>query len=177
MISNPIVELSANSIYIATRTITNPMNQTMMLGGFRWHWALYVTDKGGEATRHDWAKVGLVEKHRSKVINPTRTYSTNNAVLAYLKVSSCSPPDTNKMEEICESVFPGGSKPTVRENRAAGMTCRTWLLRVLKILNEEGFIARENGIEGIEDEVREISAQEEQKLTECSFDISFVGEV
>ena len=165
--SNPIVELSAKSVYISTNS--------MMSDGF--HWSLYVTDKDGKAKRHDWAQVGLVEKYRSKVVDPARTYSTNNAVLAYLKVSGCSPPDTHKMEEICQSVFPGGSKPTVRENRAAGMTCRTWLLQVLKVLNEEGFIVRENGIEGIENKVREISAQQEQKLTEGSFTISFVGEV
>ena len=69
------------------------------------------------------------------------------------------------MEEFCRSVFPGGSKPTVKENRQAGMTCRTWLLQVLKVLIEEGFV----GIEGIEDKVREISAAQEQKLAEGSF--------
>ena len=48
-----------------------------------------------------------------------------------------------------QSVFPSGSKPTVRENRATSMTCRTWLLQVLEVLEEEGFMVRESGIEGI----------------------------
>jgi len=165
--SNPIIELSANSVYISTRS--------MMSDGF--HWSLYVTDQDGRATRHDWAQAGLVEKYQSKLVDPARTYSSNNAVLAFLKVCGCYPPDANKMEEICRSVFPGGSKPTVRENRAVGMTCRTWLLQVLEVLKGEGFMVRENGIEGIEDKVREISAKQEQKLTEDSFTISFVGEV
>jgi hypothetical protein len=165
--SNPIINLSASSIYISTNTIFSV--------GF--HWSLFVTDENARATRHDWAQSGAIEKYRTKVIDPTKTYSSNNAVLVYLKVGGCSPPDANRMEEFCRSVFPGGSKPTVKENRQAGMTCRTWLLQVLKVLIEEGFVVRENGIEGIEDKVREISAAQEQKLAEGSFNFSFVGEV
>lgn len=165
--SNPVVKLSANSIYISTSTILSD--------GF--HWSLFVTDGNARATRHDWAQSGIIEKYRCKKIDPTKTYSTNNAVLVYLKVGGCSPPDANKMDEICRSVFPGGSKPTVRENREAGMTCRTWLLQVLEVLYEEGFVVRENGIQGIEAKVRKISAENEQKLAEGDFSISFVGEV
>jgi len=165
--SNPIVKLSANSIYISTNSIIS--------GGF--HWSLFVTDEIARATRHDWAQSGVIEKYRSRAIDPTKTYSSNNAVLVYLKVGGCSPPDANRMGEICRSVFPGGSKPSVRENREAGMSCRTWLLQVLEVLIEEGFVVRENGIEGIEDKVREISAEQEQNLAEGSFNFSFVGEV
>ena len=43
---------------------------------------------------------------------------------------------------------PGGSKATIKENRAAGMRCRTWLLQVL-----EGGVCGQNSIEGIEDKV------------------------
>ena len=165
--SNPIIKLSVDSIYISMTS--------MISDGF--HWSLYVTEGNAKATRHDWAQSGLIEKYRSRMIDPTRTYSSNNAVLVYLKVGSCSPPDANRMEEICRSVFPGGSKATVKENREAGMTCHTWLLQVLEVLIEERFVVRENGIEGIEEIVREISAEQEQKLAEGSFTSSFVGEV
>jgi hypothetical protein len=124
-----------------------------------------------------WAQVGLIEKYRSKHINPVTTYSTNNAVLVYLKVRGCSPPDAEKMKEICASVFPGGSKPTVKANRQAGMTCRTWLLQVLKILVTEGFLVRQNGYEGIEQTVKKISEEQESKLADDTFEISFVGEI
>ncbi|KAF8521095.1 hypothetical protein BU17DRAFT_46022, partial [Hysterangium stoloniferum] len=96
---------------------------------------------------------------------------------AYLKVMGCLPPDAEKMKEICTSIFPGGSKPSVKENRQAGMTCRTWLLQVLKILEAEGFLVRQNGIEGIEKTVKMISEEQESKSAAGTFVISFVGEI
>ena len=77
--SNPIVRLSDNSVYISTTS--------MISDGF--HWSLYITGhaQDGKATRHNWAQVGLVEKYRSKIIDPTTIYSANNVVLAYLKIA------------------------------------------------------------------------------------------
>lgn len=106
------------------------------------------------------AQAGLVE---TKVIDPARI---NNAVLAYLKVGGRSPPDADKMEKTVKLASQVAASP-LKENRAAGMTCRTWLLQVLEVLKGEGFLVRENNIEGIEDRVREIRKQE-QKLIDGS---------
>jgi hypothetical protein len=171
--SNPVVQLTPNSVYIATSTILSD--------GF--HWALYVTDENNRATRHEWQQEGLIEEYKSELVHPVRTYTENyNMVLAYLRVRGCTPPPdsdggTTAMERICRSIFPDGSKPSVMENRAAGMSCRTWLLKVLKELEVAGFLVRENGIDGIEDGVKGISAREELKSADNKFEISFVGEI
>jgi hypothetical protein len=149
--SNPVVQLAASSVYVTTNLMLSP--------GF--HWCLYVTDKDGYATRHHWAQ-GLtgIEQYKSNLIDPVTTYTTNSAVLAYLKIGECLPPDAEKMKEICASVLPG-SKLTVKENRQAGITCRTWLLQVLTILEAKGFLVRPNGCEGIEQAVKKISEEQE----------------
>lgn len=76
-----------------------------------------------------------------------------HVVLAYLRVRGGTNPGAEKMWELCASVFPGGSKPTVKEHRDAGISCRAWLLSALEMLSSEGFITREKGIEGIEQTV------------------------
>jgi hypothetical protein len=78
--SNPVIQLAASSVYVTTNLMLSP--------GF--HWCLYVTDKDGYATRHHWAQ-GLtgIEQYKSNLIDPVTTYSTNSAVLAYLKIGGC----------------------------------------------------------------------------------------
>ncbi|PFH47900.1 hypothetical protein AMATHDRAFT_66589 [Amanita thiersii Skay4041] len=167
MSSNPIVRLAPNSVYIATN---------LLLVGY--HWALYVTDSNGISTQHQWAEDVVGESYQVNVVDPVTTYPADNVILAYLKVGGCTPPDDiDVMKRICASVFPGGTKPTVKENREAAMTCRTWLLQVLQVLQTEGYLVRENGTAGIEETVKKISQSQEECVANGTFNISLVDEI
>ncbi|KAF8526997.1 hypothetical protein BU17DRAFT_40254, partial [Hysterangium stoloniferum] len=96
---------------------------------------------------------------------------------AYLKVMGCLPPDAEKLKEICTSIFPVGSKHSDKENCQAGITCPTWLLQVLKILEAEGFLVRQNGIQGSKQTVKRIFEEQESKSGAGTFVISFVREI
>ncbi|KAF8900605.1 hypothetical protein CPB85DRAFT_1394646 [Mucidula mucida] len=120
------VILERDSLYICTVQLAT--------GAF--HWAIILTDEKARAIRHHWYQVAgkpYAETYGSQVITPAAR-TGNSAVLGYYKLAGYVPcPD---FVEVCRNVFT--SHATVDQNRAMGMTCRTWILHVLKGLYIRG---------------------------------------
>lgn len=155
---NPVVPLLPNSLYITT--------QTLILVG-KWHWTLIATDTDGNVARHQWATVtgwkhqsiGAAEQHLCDHQQP-RVYTNNVMTLCFLKVDGYQPQTLDRITQLCTDVFPS-SYSDVRSNRRAGFTCRTFVLRILERMINEGVINRPNRLAGLEDSVKELSTKAE----------------
>ncbi|KAG6812176.1 hypothetical protein H0H92_004044 [Tricholoma furcatifolium] len=176
MDSNPIITLQPDSLYIAT-------NQIFTQSG-KFHWSLYLTDSSGHATKHHWVQVygsQYAEAYRVEVV-PIRTYSSDAvATFAYLKVLGFTPPEKHIFDEAVTMAFP---KPyrmglgTVKDNRQANLTCRTWLFGVLRELANRGCLERSETLEALEQKVTEISTKlENESVNTGGFEMFLVDEI
>lgn len=146
------VPLERDSLYICTVQLAT--------GAF--HWAIILTDDNAHAVRHHWYQVAgrpYAEAYGSQVITPA-TRTGNSAVLGYYKLDGYAPcPD---FVHVCRTVFT--SHATVDQNRAAGLTCRTWILEVLKGLYIKGAFPNRKEtpiefIDGLERQIKTMSTQ------------------
>ncbi|KAI0776025.1 hypothetical protein BD413DRAFT_258812 [Trametes elegans] len=141
----------------------------LLVPGF--HWGLYITDEHGIPTRHEWAEVkgardrtAPVEAYSTTVINPVReSDQENRSNLAFVKVHGYTPRGVD-VRAAFASLEPGGGSSSWRENRKNGLSCRTWLMRALALLQSEGEIMRDSSVQEIEDKVKEIGMGVEQRL-------------
>ncbi|OSD05007.1 hypothetical protein PYCCODRAFT_1406332 [Trametes coccinea BRFM310] len=156
--------LQPNSVYICLTQLLVP--------GF--HWGLYLTDERGVATRHEWAEVkgrrergSPVEAYGVSIIDPvTEIDQENRRNLAFVKVRGYAPNSTVDVHALFRSLEPAGGSSSWMENRKRGLSCRTWLLRALSLLQKEGLISREDSVSGIEDVVKQIGLDVECRLGE-----------
>ncbi|KAJ3865120.1 MAG: hypothetical protein NXY57DRAFT_431929 [Lentinula lateritia] len=167
---NPVVTLEPFSLYISTTQIFAQPG--------KFHWSFYLTDAYGIATRYHWSERGgtrgvYAEGVHVQVINPVTTYSASyNVALAYFKVTGFNPATPpNIMQQAAFSAFPE-SYLTVRENRQNGLSCRTWVLQVLRTLITWRYLVRNDYPESIEAVVKARSMQVENSLM-----TSFTGSV
>ncbi|KAJ3903443.1 hypothetical protein F5879DRAFT_959566 [Lentinula edodes] len=160
---NPVVKLESSSLYISTTQIF------ARHGAF--HWIIYVTDADGKASTYQWSEQGgtpglQAEGVDIQELHPVTTYSsTNNLTLAFFKITgfnSATPSD--KIRQAALVAFPDRGYPSVRENRQNNLTCRTWALKVLRILIDEGWLVRNDIPEVIEDIVKKRSMEVEGNL-------------
>jgi hypothetical protein len=70
----------------------------------------------------------------------------STVVLAYFRVRGYVPVPVAVLADICEHAFPHTYGST-EANRARGLTCRTWVTRVLQGLREAGYLRRESTAE------------------------------
>jgi hypothetical protein len=176
--SNPPIALEANSLYIATSQIMAP-------GKF--HWAFYLTDAAGVATKHHWyqapAGTGYAESYQYRVIDPVATYSnTGVATFVYLKVRGFTSPGATIFREVASTAFPEEIRfgfGSVRDNRQANLSCRTWVMRVLDRLINLGYIRNNSPLKWIEQETRRISMviETHSAVTGLGVEVSYVGEI
>ncbi|KDQ20731.1 hypothetical protein BOTBODRAFT_183467 [Botryobasidium botryosum FD-172 SS1] len=164
--SDPVVILEPNSLYVATETI--------MADGF--HWAIFITDAQGIATRHQWAenlkRSSEPEKYLMDVVDPVTTYMNNRCMLGHFKIMGYTPPaDSKVVHDICRTAFPT-SFATWKENRKHKMTYRTWILKVLGSLQDIGVISRSDLVEGVEGIITSQSRALETRLSVAEFDVS-----
>ncbi|EPT00277.1 hypothetical protein FOMPIDRAFT_6280, partial [Fomitopsis schrenkii] len=152
--------LEPNSLYICLTQLLVP--------GF--HWGLYFTDGRGVATRHEWAEVRgrrdltqPVEAYQVALIHPVTVNDAQNRLnLALAKVSGYSPPPPQyDVQARFAGIELGGGYSDVRRNRKSGLSCRTWLMRALVLLQEDVIIRRDTPLSDIEDVVKSIGAEVE----------------
>ncbi|TRM62930.1 hypothetical protein BD626DRAFT_569505 [Schizophyllum amplum] len=144
----------------------------LLVPGF--HWGLYFTDERGIATRHEWAEVkgardrlSPVEAYRATVIDPvTESDQENRFNLAFVKVRGYTPNVALDIRSSFSAVEPSGGWSSWRENRKNGLSCRTWLIRALALLQKEGVVVRECPVEEIEEAVKKIGTEVERRLGE-----------
>ncbi|KAI0061462.1 hypothetical protein BV25DRAFT_1857368 [Artomyces pyxidatus] len=157
---NPKIPLEPNSLYIAT-------SQLVMGDPGTFHWSFYLTDSAGVATKHHWAEIqsrdptSYAEGYISTVVEPVTTYSKNfQATFAYCKVNGFTFPGQAAFKAVASQAFPEDRRlgfPTMRANRAAGLTCRTWVMAILGHLQTLGYLQRVETAEWFEAKVKEIS--------------------
>ncbi|KIY70407.1 hypothetical protein CYLTODRAFT_419764 [Cylindrobasidium torrendii FP15055 ss-10] len=151
------VTLEPDSLYICTVQLAT--------GAF--HWAIIITDGHSRAVRHHWYQVvgqPYAEAYGSQLITPANR-TGNSAVLGYYKIDGYIP--SPAFEDICRTVFT--SHATVNENRAHGITCRTWILAVLKALHQQGSFPNRTGpvadfISAVETQIKTMSTQADNKF-------------
>lgn len=157
------VSLECNSMYICT----------VQLASGAFHWAIVLTDDNMRAVRHHWYQVSgqpYAETYGAQVISPSSS-TGNSAVLGYYKINDYHPsPD---FIDLCRTVFT--SHASVDQNRANGLTCRTWIIAVLDALYERGsFPNRKEGsisdfTSSIEKQVKEMSTQADHNFLSLFF--------
>ncbi|KAA1473210.1 hypothetical protein DENSPDRAFT_839658 [Dentipellis sp. KUC8613] len=141
----------------------------LLVPGF--HWGLYITDEHGVPTRHEWAEVkgvrdrtAPVEAYGTTIINPVRESDQENRFnLAFIKVRGYMP----RGFDVCAlfaSLEPVGGSTSWHTNRKNGLSCRTWLIRALALLQREGAIARDRPVQEIEEMVKKIGMEVELRL-------------
>ena len=156
--------LEPNALYICLTQLLVP--------GF--HWGLYITDEHGVATRHEWAEVkgrrepgSPVEAYGVSIINPvTEIDQENRRNLAFVKVRGFTPNAAIDLCALFGGLEPSGGSSNWMENRKRGLSCRTWLMRALALLQKEGVINREGPVGDIEEIVKQIGLEVERRLGE-----------
>ncbi|KAH9847945.1 hypothetical protein C2E23DRAFT_477047 [Lenzites betulinus] len=121
------VQLQPDSLYIAT---------TPLLNSF--HWALIHIDQNGVATRHHWAAMSTSSSNpqgpgayiEQALPHGPLSKINNDCILAYFKISDCSPIGVAELRRECSSIF-RTSYPAAQETRLHHVTCRTWITHIL----------------------------------------------
>jgi len=175
--SNHLLSLDRDALYIETQSQTEEG---------KYHWALLFVDASGGITRHHWAEPPPISP-RASPTQRTAHASTSAELygresipaiaatmrpgtallLGYCKVSGYRGGLTNSMlDEVCSSTFKG-SYPTVELNRAHGLNCRTWLLKVLGTLQERGLVVKGTPVAELEKQVCNISREADFRRLEA----------
>lgn len=120
--------LQPNSLYIHT---------TPLLGN-RFHWALIHVDDRGVCSRHQWAAATRDPRGREDYVEQALPRGAGpkadaDVILAYFQIEDYIPIDISAFRTLCASIFPS-SFPTMEQNRAADITCRTWIAAILSNL-------------------------------------------
>lgn len=124
------VQLLPNSIYI----LTSPL----LHGAF--HWSLVHVDAYGRGTRHHWAPSSASSRNERYVEQDFRAPSDASGAIALFRVSGYTAPlDVQSLRLACAGVFPS-SFATAEQNRAHGLSCRTWITRLLGRLRDAGHL-------------------------------------
>ncbi|VDB83337.1 unnamed protein product [Peniophora sp. CBMAI 1063] len=141
-----------------------------------YHWSLYMVDAKGEVARYHWSQNDApASKNRpaerftvSVVKGPVRKVTpTMHMIFGMVKIEAYTPrPNTTHevMKEHLRTIFERSYR-TVDENRAAGITCRTWVFAALEKLRQVGLLRlTREGAAGLEGKVKGIS-QNAERLT------------
>ena len=163
--------LEPNCLYIAT--------QTMPTAGFQtFHWTIITVDSDGRTTWHQWASPnglagtipivpGVAEQYIRLSSISSSAFTRNPSVLAYFRVKGYYAPSSGDARSRYEAAFQevfSSSYATVRENRARGITCRTWALRVLNALQRSAIIRRNDDVTVQDATIKGTSAEQEEIL-------------
>ncbi|TFK31781.1 hypothetical protein BDQ12DRAFT_660068 [Crucibulum laeve] len=130
--SSRTVKLRRNSLYITTQPVVPTYPG-------KYHWSLLVTDNDGRITRHHWAGLGgsrgpqFAEGYLMQDIQSTHSATKNGFYTGYFRIKGCKNLDYGNLHWICRSTY-GLGYPTVNANRASNVSCRTWLIYILKCL-------------------------------------------
>ncbi len=170
------VQLEPSSLYVVTTQTMGPVG--------KFHWAFYLTDSKGGATRLHWTTSGYGAATAEHVgyyyISQPSTYTEEAGVaFAFVKISGLEPTmGVDDLLQMFQGIFdPADGFPSIRENRARGITCRTWLLRVVEKLVKAGWIRRPDGspaMENMEAFIVEKSMEQEALVSRGEFERALV---
>ncbi|KAI0061464.1 hypothetical protein BV25DRAFT_759104 [Artomyces pyxidatus] len=157
--NNPEISLEAESLYIATSQIVADPG--------KFHWSFYVTNSAGVATQHQWAELKSAasepycEGYLSSIVDPVTTYSPNfQGTFAFFKVRGFKFSGQQAFAEVASQAFPEGQWlgfASVKKNRDAGLSCRTWVMAILGQLEAKGYLGRAETPEWFEEQVKRAS--------------------
>ncbi|KAF8908310.1 hypothetical protein CPB85DRAFT_1309658 [Mucidula mucida] len=168
---NSPLQLSPNSFYIGTSQVFGRPG--------KFHWSIYSTDDQGNILRVHWAVTPGTEFAEGVVyekIESLCSYSETN-VLTFVcaRILGVRMPPLDVFKEMAVAVFtnaPHGYS-SVKENRDRHITCRTWLLRLLKAIMDRGYVSRPpdalQTVKEIEKRIIEISIEVEDTLLDDTF--------
>lgn len=145
------VTLEPSSLYVFT--------QPLLHGAF--HWAFIHTDAHNHATIHHWAEQDrgpYAESYRMQDLAAGTNKLRNAPVLGYFKVEGYAAVDLSIFAHICQDTFPSGWT-TVQQNRARGLSCRTWVVAVLAGMKAQRLLSRRDSAEDIERAIKTRSAE------------------
>jgi hypothetical protein len=150
-----VVPLDSSHLYICTIPLVTDT----------FHWSIVYVDNAGICSCHQWAALTTNPFGREDYVintlpNGALDKSKSSVVLGYFKIKNFAPPDLENFQTTMAGIFPR-SHPTALQNRAAGMTCRTWITRALTT-----FISAERAQE-IEDNVKAHSLRQSNKWATC----------
>lgn len=175
----PIIALEENSLYICTRQIMSDVG--------KFHWSFFLTNSSGIATELQWCSVnpkdygGKCEAVTIGTVHPVTTYTKDYIMMfAYLKVEGFDSPGLEPVKAVALEAFPEDKRlgyADWQENRAAGLSCRTWVRCVMEIMQTKGWLRRSESPQWFEDKVKEISMDLEEKVARNELDASFVGTI
>lgn len=81
------------------------------------------------------------------------------------------------MDMFKELVDPPEGYANVRDNRRHRISCRTWLVRALSVMQGARMVVREGKVENVEAVVRSIGEDVERRMGEGEDVDTFIGEV
>ena len=141
------LSLDRDALYIETQALTEEG---------KYHWALLHVDHSGTITRHHWAEPpprsprsipadpqNGAERYTSEPVPsiPAAMRPGTTLLLGYCKLGQYLGGLTCvELEDVCKVAFRSGYA-SVSLNRAHGLSCQTWLFKVLSMLQERGCIA------------------------------------
>lgn len=150
--ANPIVALDASSMYIAT-------SQIFALPG-KFHWVIYITDAMERVTTYQWNEVPSAsgspyyESVQIDVQNePIKTFRDGCIMIfAFFKILGYREVAHSEeiVREIAGNAFNTLGYKTLKENRNNGLTCRTWVMRVIEQMKAKGILDRDESAEWFE---------------------------
>jgi hypothetical protein len=163
--NNDTITLAPNSLYICLTQLLVP--------GF--HWGLYHVDAAGHITRHEWAEVkgrrdpgSPVEAYAATSIPAATEYDAENRFnLAFVKILGfAAPTAAYDFRARLETLEPDSASTSWMQNRKRGLSCRTWLIRALALLERDGLLARSDAepVFGIEERVKAVGAAVDARL-------------
>lgn len=164
------IALKSDSLYIATSTLPSGTQR-------KYHWTLALVDGSGAITTYQWAEnspqaggpEGVVVMHLDHAPHENR-YSI---FLGYYKVCGFVETDVvrRKIEEIGPHIFQ--TQANAEENRKAGISCRTWISRLMVNLIAEKCIIRDGmkvvDAQSIEAEITQKSMRREEVIWKVGY--------
>jgi hypothetical protein len=136
----------------------------------KFHWAFVTTNGDGVAARHEWAPGPVretAEEYCHVVLDRPRTYTdSHNCILAYFDIRGYNGvEDKTTLTTLFAETFSASFK-TIRENRRSNITCRTWIMNILKSLQETGVIKRSDPVGDLESVIINESKAREQGIVD-----------
>ncbi|KAI0061478.1 hypothetical protein BV25DRAFT_762446 [Artomyces pyxidatus] len=163
---NTVVSLEVESLYIATSQIVADPG--------KFHWSFYLTDSAGIATQHQWTELRsdankrYCEGYLSSIVDPVTTYSSNfQGTFAFFKVRGFRFSGQQAFARVASQAFSEDrwlGFASVKKNRDAGLSCRTWVMSILGRLKTEGYLEREETPEWFEEQVKRASIAAEDAV-------------
>ncbi|KIY73456.1 hypothetical protein CYLTODRAFT_449083 [Cylindrobasidium torrendii FP15055 ss-10] len=137
------VPLDPSSFYITTTQLFNEVG--------KFHWAAFVTNVQGAVTKYHWStRFGTADKLEGVALHEVEaaTHKSDelDIISGFWKIEGYIPRDAEALRTIALIAFAAhanGYKTIFSSERMCphGLTCRTWLLAVIREMHQQGWFA------------------------------------